>query len=115
MDSGHHLGSASPGQQKRTTSRALPTRVADFNLLCVDASVQLYPGLAQLTIRPKTALFNRLLVRRSLVARGEGLGEQEVHLTAQLFEQCVSAFLLLGRASFGDLMNRNGDVVQCSA
>jgi glyoxylase-like metal-dependent hydrolase (beta-lactamase superfamily II) len=36
--------------------------VVDFNLLRVDASVQLYPGLAELTIRLKSALFNRLLV-----------------------------------------------------
>jgi hypothetical protein len=38
--------------------------VVDFNLLRVDASVQLYPGLAKPTIRLKAALFNRLLARR---------------------------------------------------
>jgi hypothetical protein len=91
MDNRHHLDSASPGQQKRTTSRALPTRVVDFNLLRVDASVQLYPGLAELTIRLKSALFNRLLApRREIVDRvdvqrvaDDGNIMHEIRLVAQ--------------------------------
>ena len=45
-----------------------------------------------------------------VVARGERLREQEVHLATQLFEQRVSLFLLFGRAGFGDLVHRDDDV-----